>query len=241
MLLLASLTSSASFATTDDVLAIAITAAPMLEATCDLRLDERVDAQIAQWLEAIGVQHQLGAEWRQGDPDWQRARDAFARRVAEARGAFLSDRYVSLLAERLRGFDSERAADLRRLLAGRLGAEILHNERDLLFLSAAMADDPTIKPGSTEWLDRMDALAERLHRELPDPVAEAAHAAGTAERQAYERGALHDSLQNALTSASRRAFDEVTTGIALHIDDQREALERELQAAVDSFRSPYSK
>jgi hypothetical protein len=43
------------------------------------------------------------------------------------------------------------------------------------------------------------------------------------------------------TAASRRARDEATTAIALGIEDRREALERELLAAVASVGATESK
>lgn len=241
VLLLAALGTAPSSAATPDVEAIARTVAPVLAATTDLLLDDLIEGQIARWVDAVGVHQQLGAEWRPGDPDWQRVAKAFTALAAEARGAYPRERYESLLAEQLHELDADRGVDLRRLLAGPRGAEILHNERDVLYLSAAMADDSAPNPGSPEWLDRMDELAAGLHLELPDAAADAAHAEGGPERRAYEAGPLHDALQKAMTFASRRARDEVTTAIAQRIEERRGALEGELLAAVDSFRSTHSK
>jgi hypothetical protein len=210
--------------------------APML-AVAVFTIEEELSARIDEFVQNAPPAQRLGSRWTPTLPAFQQARAAITKRIATIAEAY------DLTGEMDRTFNAavaasapgSRADGIVSALDGPAGAAILRDNAVVEFASTVMARDPNgPKAGERAWMERLNALArkfdERLGARLPR---DRSHEADAATFLATDTG---EALRSLWSAAVGKATSQISGAINLMMFDDRDAIMREIEAAVATVK-----
>jgi hypothetical protein len=209
---------------------------PMLAVTT-FAIEEQLNPRIDEFIQNAPPAQRLGSRWTPALPAWQQARTALTKRIAaisqlyEATGEM--DRTFDAAAAR--HAPGAQADAIVSALEGPPGTAILRDNAVMEFVSAIMAADPNgPKPGERPWMDKLNALVkkfdDRLGSQMPRDKSR------EAEVSAFLSTPTGEALRNLWSSAVGKATTDITGAINLMMFDDRDAIMREIAAAVATVK-----
>jgi hypothetical protein len=209
---------------------------PML-AVALLITEQRLNPLIDQMLQNNPAAMQLGNRWNRTHPAWQKARTSLTARVALIAAAYEEtgemDRTYSAAMERIA--PGAQADAIMAALVTPAGLQILREQALIEFVSTVMADDPNgPKAGERAWRERSESLAKIFDDQfgsiLPRDKAREAEAA---KMFSTPTGDLFRNLWGAVVG---KATTDIQGAANLTLFDDREAIYREIAAAIASVK-----
>lgn len=211
-------------------------AAPMLS-VARLITEEKLAPQVDNLIQRAPPAQKLGDKWNASHPAWPKARESFTRRIAAVADAYAKTGEVKqTLDAQLSALSPSDAQALAAALNGPAGATILREQASMQFVTSIMADDPDgPKVGDPAWFAKMKALRARFNEQVGAslPPADRSHDADL--KQFFESPAnqVSMSLWNAVVGKASTAIEGA---VNLAVFDDREAILKEIAAAVDEVK-----
>jgi hypothetical protein len=211
-------------------------AGPMLS-VARLITEEKLSPPIDNLIQRAPAAQKLGDKWNAAHPAWPKARESFTRRIAAVADAYAKTGELQQhLEAQLGALAPADAQALAAALNGPAGGTILHEQASMQFVTTIMADDPdSPKVGDPAWFARMKALRIRFNELAGSslPPSDRSHDADL--KQFFESGAnqVSMSLWNAVVGKASTAIEGA---VQLAVFDDREAILKEIAAAVDGGR-----
>jgi hypothetical protein len=176
----------------------------------------------------------LGAKWDPSNPAWEKARAVITRRIDRIADLYGdSDDFAAMLQSEIdRTAPGETSVAMAKMLSSPAGPSILRSQGMIQFISTVMADDPNgPKVGDPAWRDQMSALSARFKGRAATafPADDPAHAS---EVQQYFRSADSAAFRNLWNGVVGKAGVKLDGAVNLIMFDDREAIQRELDAAI---------
>ena len=210
--------------------------APMLAVTT-FAIEEQLSSRIDEFIQKAPAAERLGSRWTPALPAFQQARTAITKRIA-----LISQLYDST-GEMDRTFDAAAArhapgaqADaIVAALEGPMGTAILRDNAVMEFASAIMSADPNgPKPGERPWMDKLNALVKKFDDRFGATMPR--DKSREAEVSAFGSTPTGQALRSLWSSAVGKATVDITGAINLMIFDDRDAIMREIAAAVATVK-----
>lgn len=178
----------------------------------------------------------LGTSWGPSHRAWPKARAAVTGRIARLAEYYeKSEQFIDIVDTAVGGLAKSEAAALVTTLKGSAGPAIVRANAYIHFVSQVTPDDPINQPdiGTPAWKERM----RTLHRAFEEHIAPAlppddgAHKADSDKHLSTEEGRRLSDLFRTVTG---KAATEFKGGIRLMMFDDREAIWRDIKAAIGS-------
>jgi hypothetical protein len=211
-------------------------AGPMI-AVARLITEEKLRPLIDDRLQTIPAAARLGSRWNPSNEAWGRARTSFSARIDRIAEAY------SQSGEAERKLESEltrvAAPDLEAIAAmldGPVAPAVLRREARLQFVVMVMSADPNgPKAGDPAWSTKMHALVERFDARI-GPALPADDGARAAEADRFGSSAAGRTLTRLWDSVVSKATVQIEGALNLVLFDDREAITREVEAAIKSVK-----
>jgi hypothetical protein len=210
---------------------------PPLLAVAVLTIEEELSARIDEFVQNAPPAQRLGSRWTPTLPAFQQARAAITKRIASIAEAYdatgeMDRTFNAAVASSAPGSQADAIVSA---LGGPAGAAILRDTAVIEFASTVMAHDPNgPKAGERPWMERLNALArkfdDRLGAKLPRDRSREAEVPKFLDT---DTGAALRTLWN---SAIGKATTQITGAINLMMFDDRDAIMREIEAAVATVK-----
>ena len=210
--------------------------APALAAAV-LTVEEKLRERIDELIQNAPPAQRLGNKWVPALPAWQQARTAITKRLGRIGELYGTtgemDRTFDAAVSRLA--PGPQADALVTALEGSLGAAILAENALITFISTVMAANPNApRAGERASMEQMNALAkafdERLQSTLPRDRSR------EAEVGRFMSTPTGDVLRRLWDSVLSKATTDITGALNLMVFDDRDAIMREIEAAVATVK-----
>jgi hypothetical protein len=211
-------------------------AGPMLS-VARLITEEKLSPQVDNLIQRAPPAQKLGDKWNASHPAWPKAREAFTKRIAIVADAYgKTGELEQNLDAQLGKLSPSDAQALASALNGPAGGTILREQASMQFVTTVMADDPNgPKIGDPAWHTRLRSLRTRFNELVGSslPPSDASQQADL--KQFFESPAnqVSMSLWNAVVG---KASTSIEGAVNLAVFDDREAILKEIAAAVDGGR-----
>jgi hypothetical protein len=209
---------------------------PML-AVALLITEQRLNPLIDQMLQRSPAATRLGSRWNSTHPAWQKARTALTGRVAQIALAYekTGEMERTFAAEVERVAPGAQADAIVAMLISPAGLEILREYALIEFTSTIMADDPNgPNAGEPAWRERSTSLAkifdEQFGSFLPRDKAREAEAGKVFSTPSGEL------FRNLWSGVIEKAASQIQGAANLALFDDRDAINREIEAAIASVK-----
>ena len=205
---------------------------PML-AVARLITTETMNPRIDDLLQRTPAAERLGSRWNPSHAAWPKARKSFTDRIALIAGMYeQSGEVQGKLQATISELSKADADAFAAALNGPQGAAILRQDGLIEFLSTIMADDPDApKPGDPGWNKRTGQL-KLLFDKHAGPAMPAADGLPDGEAKAYFDSDVHRVSMKLWGAVVGKAVVQLQGAINLLIFDDREAITREIEAAI---------
>ena len=195
---------------------------------------EKLRPNIDEALQNLSSAKALGAAWNSSNPAWEKARAVITRRIDRIADLYGdSDDYGAMLQSEIdRTAPGEKSAAIAKMLGSPAGPSILRSQGMIQFVSTVMADEPDgPKIGDPAWRDRMRVLSTTFKDRAAAafPPDDPSHAA---EVQQYFSSPDSAAFRNLWNGVVGKISVKLDGAINLMMFDDREAIQRELDAAV---------
>jgi hypothetical protein len=210
--------------------------APILAVTT-FAIEQQLNPRIDEFVQNAPPAQPLGSRWSPALPAWQQARTAVTKRIAAISQLYdvtgQLDRVFDEAAARLA--PGAQADAIVHALDGPAGVAILRDNAVMEFASAVMGTDPNgPKPGERPWMDKLNAVVktfdDRFGSTMPRDKSR------EAEVSAFVATPTGEALKKLWSSVVGKATVEITGAINLMMFDDREAIMREIAAAVATVK-----
>jgi hypothetical protein len=205
---------------------------PML-AVARLITTETMNPRIDDLLQRTPAAERLGSRWNPSHAAWPKARKSFTDRIALIAGMYeQSGEVQGKLQATISELSKADADAFATALNGPQGAAILWQDGLIEFLSTIMADDPDApKPGDPGWNKRTGQLKLLFDKHV-GPAMPAADGLPDGEAKAYFDSDVHRVSMKLWGAVVGKAVVQLQGAINLLIFDDREAITREIEAAI---------
>jgi hypothetical protein len=200
-------------------------------------IEEQLNPRIDEFVQKAPAAERLGSRWTPALPAFQQARAAITKRIA------LISQLYETTGEMDRTFDAAAARHAPGALAdaivsaleGPMGTAIQRDNAVMEFASAIMSADPNgPKPGERLWMDKLNALVKKFDDRFGATMPR--DKSREAEVSAFSSTATGQALRSLWSSAVGKATVDITGAINLMIFDDRDAIMREIAAAVATVK-----
>jgi hypothetical protein len=210
---------------------------PMLAVSRQLAIEES-NADVDSLVQRAPPAQQLGNRWRPQHPAWPKARAAISSRIARLADYYVqSGDIVEIVDTAVSSLSKTDTDALVSTLKGSAGAAVLKAHATLVFVTEAHTGDPDNQPkiGSPEWQKQMRALHDKFDQLVAPalPKDDGTHKAEAEKHLSTEQG---QKLTTLCSSISSRASTKLRGAIRLMVFDDREAIWRDIKAAIDTTK-----
>ena len=211
--------------------------APM-HAVAVLLVREQWDPRLDDLVQRAPSAAPLGPRWTPALPAWQRARSGITSREEAVLAAYAKS---SELSETLRSsldkyFPAADATALVALLNGPGGPAIIRYQASSEFAVTSMGADPMgPKPGDPKWLELLKSLRQRFNERV-GPAVPADDPAHQNDVITFISTPAASKFQQLWMSVVGKAKITLDTGMNLMVFDNREAIVKEIAAAVATVK-----
>ena len=221
-------------ATTGPAAGLAARLAGPMASVARLITEEKLRPQVDDLVQRAPPAQKLGDKWNASHPAWPRARESFTRRIAMVADAYAQTGELEQnLEAQLGALPPSDALALDAALNGPAGGAIVRETASMLFVTTIMADEPNgPKIGEPAWYARLRGLRSQFDARVGSslPPADRSHDADVKQFMDGKTHQLSLSLWNAVVG---KASTSIEGAANLEVFDDREAILKEIAAAVD--------
>ena len=220
--------------TTGPSAALAARLAGPMASVARLITEEKLRPQVDDLVQRAPPAQKLGDKWNASHPAWPRARESFTKRIAMVADAYAkTGELEQTLEAQLAKLPPSDVQALSAALNGPAGGVILREQASMQFVTTMMADDPNgPKIGDPAWHARMKALRIRFNEQVGSslPPGDKTHDADLKQFFDSRANQVSMSLWNGVVG---KASTSIEGAVNLAVFDDREAILKEIAAAVD--------
>ena len=206
---------------------------PMLAVSRQLAI-EQSNANVDSVVQRAPPAQALGNRWGSSHPAWPKARAAITSRIARLADYYAqSGDIVEIIDSAVNGLSKSETDALVTTLKGSAGAAILKAHARLVFVTDARTGDPDNEPtiGSREWQLQMRMLSDKFDEHV-GPALPRDAGTHTAEADKHLGSEEGRQLTTLCSSIAGKASTKLHGAIRLMIFDDREAIWRDISAAI---------
>ena len=224
-------------ATTGPSAALAARLAGPMASVARLITEEKLRPQVDDLVQRAPPAQKLGDKWNASHPAWPKAREAFTKRIAIVADAYAKTGELEQTLEgQLAKLPPSDVQALSAALNGPAGGVILREQASMQFVTTIMADDPNgPKIGDPAWYAQMKALRARFNEQAGPslPPGDKTHDADLKQSLDSRANQVSMSLWNGVVG---KASTSIEGAVNLAVFDDREAILREIEAAVSAVK-----
>lgn len=218
--------------------ALVKTLTPAALAVLKLVAADKFDPRMDELVRRAPNAEALGAKWTPALPAFQKARTAISSRIAKVMDIYgKADQLPVVMRKKLDDyFPAPEAAALASALNGPNGPGIIYYSARSEFTLAAMEEDRNgPKVGDPAWMKRLGDLNRKFEEKI-GPTVPAPDPAKQKEIETFISGARGQKLSQWWMSTISFAMNDLDTGIQLMIFDDRDAIMKEINAAIATVK-----